>query len=302
MALEGFESPEHEREFIAHVNQGRVSLKFAYSGYGAIAHDNLARQASYHDVVGHASLEAECLRRSAADLSDVCELGPGNGVHSAALLLALEQTQPVRRYLAMDFSEGLLAICLNRIKHALSGLECSARIWDVELGPSVAIDQWRHGPTLLWFIGHTIGNLHDPAGALTNIYRSLQPGDRVLISVALRSESAADLLESYCNPAFTAAALAPFRMIGLDLPDEALRLSVDRHGSVVGYVELPTTTPRPDSLTGAPQIIECFLSRRFELPDIISLVELAGFAPLAPPTLGPGGRNAALLVGLRGGL
>jgi len=296
MINSGFENALHEAEFASQVIQGRVSLKFAYSGLASLTHDTLASQASYHEVVGEAELEAECLSNSNKEFKEICELGPGNGVHSSQLLLATQDQIQTARYLALDFSEELLRICTRRISAALPNLETSAQTWDVEKGPTHAVNSWRSGPILFWFIGHTIGNLHNPLQALRHIYLSLQAEDIILVSASLQTTGLASPLDTYRNEIFTAAALKPFRMIGLDLTDSSLALHLDQDGSIVGLVTLPDKATRPPILKDSPHIVECFRSRSFSIEELTRIIELAGFSIIETPTISPSRNNAAFLL------
>lgn len=290
----GFESAEHRSTFVAQARAGRVSLKYAYSGSAAVTHNALAEESSYHSVVGEAELERSCLLAAGVLVRDVCELGPGNGVHSSALLRALAPS--VERYLALDFSADLLEICRSRIEAAAPSAEVRCATWDVESGPTVAIDRWRSGQTVCWFIGHTIGNLHDPVTALRNIEASLRPGDVLLVSAALRANGGEDLLDPYRNPVFTAAALEPFRMLGIAVPDSAFELDVDHEGTITGRVNLELCENIPSDLSGAPSAIECFRSRRFDSEDLIALLRHGGFEALSKPVIADDGGNIALAL------
>lgn len=285
VAVAPFERPEHRRAVERGILAGVLSLKFAYAGSAAYTHDTLTRQEGYQAVTGPASHVRETLRRAGLDdLPDIVEIGPGNGTTSLALIHQLQDAkQPPRRFLGLDFSRTLLDLAGRNFAAERPDVDFTAGVWDVEGGGTPAIRDWRLGgaPVPVLFLGSTVGNLEDPAGALRHIHDSMGTGDTLVLGATLRGPGtdAAAMVGPYRTDVFRAAALEPLLACGLG--DDDLGFTVEYTGrEVVGTA----TLRRPVALSGAElpagHRVRCFRSRRFTAAEIDVLIRRAGLEPL----------------------
>lgn len=285
----GFESQQHEESIWRALKARVVPLKFAYAGSAAHTHNRLASQGSYQHVAIATDAEVHSavglLGSRIADIS-ICEIGPGNGIHTVAFLRAFRQAGAlVPGYLGLDFSKELLDILKTRLQHDEPGLATHFHAWDFETEPTSVIGAWRRmsATLLIMMIGHTIGNPESPVSCLRNLYASAQPGDFLLLSAMLRgTDTPANLVQPYLNDVFTAAALEPLRMCGLNLAEGKFRARWDESASsVIGEFVLDiaqSVSHRGETLQFEPgSTIRCFLSRRFQENEIVAILSDAGW-------------------------
>jgi L-histidine N-alpha-methyltransferase len=275
----------HRRALLNSIAEGRVPLKFAYVGRAAHTHDRYARTADYAGMMASAERESGVFLRSGCcdpAVADVAEIGPGNGVHSAALLASLRaQGLPIRRYLGVDFSSTLLSISRRTLgDHFRGDLAVDTALWDVESSPSSVIEYWRPaaGPIMVCLVGHTLGNFENPLHAMRNIAGILRPGDLLLASVLLRPASGSDdvSMSAYRTDEFRRAALEPMIAAGMNVSDLELAI-IYRDGAFVGEVTL-----RRDARLGGLRLprgysFRCFVSRRFRTGEVVGLLRQAGW-------------------------
>lgn len=242
-----------------------LPLRYAYLGAAGRAHVQFARTAGYRDVTLMTHEEAACLRW--ADLTaavDVCEIGPGDGRHSVAILNVLKP--PPDRYLALDVSDYLLEVAKGRLEGPFSDTKFDTASWDFEAGATSAIDGWRgeHG-LLILFLGQTLGNTRMPGAVLRNLRASAEPGDSLLVSVALHDErlTEAEQLRPYDNEAFTRGNIASLESLGVDPQRATFRL--DWQGqAVLGIVHMADPMVHDGwEVLPAGSEITTFYSRRF---------------------------------------
>jgi L-histidine N-alpha-methyltransferase len=321
---------------LAYLDDGYLPLKFAYTGSAAFTHAELARTDGYAAVVGTTPLEVETLFSSltCGVPTQIAEVGPGTGDHSAQFLAGLRQaaarsrdlrrdrsSQGPHRYLGLDFSATLLSMAAARVSdafHAPSpsaafafppsssrlgpGPEVSTVLWDLESGRTGGIEAWRRGDEriLVCILGHTLGNLEDPAQALRNLAFSTRTGDLLLLGVTLCPQSYDEsdpgvVLYPYENEVFTAAVLEPLRAAALadGAADFAVRL-VGR--TVIGEA----TLTRPVELAGRryprSTTIRCFASARFLVPEVLDLLRGAGWRTVNWGTDESGDHLAAVAI------
>jgi len=262
-AIERFEGEENLKGFLDELSQGCTSLKYAYIGPAAFTHDELAKRDGYKSNVDATSVESRLLARFG--IPDRVEIGPGNALHSLQVFDELPAAHRPRRTLLLDFSQALLSLCLARMI-ARGVPELSQAQWDFESGPTSAVREWRDSlaqPLLAMVIGHTLGNPADVLSVLRNIGHSLEPADRLLVSIALRTD--VDPLPNYRTPEFFMAATEPFRMIGLGLEPSRLQLAIGPSGSVLAHVDLTASEiALIEDVFGvmARSRVRCFESRR----------------------------------------
>lgn len=283
--VDGFESARHRAEFAECLRSRNLPLKFAYTGSAAHTHDRLSRSSGYQSVIGPVHAEANAFA-TAAQLSGggtrVVEIGPGNGAHSRAFLERLADLGRLpEAYYALDFSETLLGLARTRIAdspHRPARID--GGLWDVEEGPSTLIEQWRNGPEPLiaCFFGNTIGNVENPAGALSNLAESLRSGDILVMSTTLLPERAIaeELLNPYRTEVFRAAVLEVFKLAGIGL--HAVRLEIEFEGGAVqGIVECVEPLEFSGVRLEKGEKVHCFVSRRFTVGEVQTLLNLSGW-------------------------
>ena len=274
--MKGFETNQHAREFWQALKNSVVPLKFAYTGSAAFTHNVLAKQASYKQVAGETAIEIEAVMQSIAPKRtslEVCDIGPGNAMHSILFLSELQDRDLVlTRYLALDFSATLLGIAREAIAENLPALEFHSSIWDFEKSSTEAIRNWRSSTNaLVTLTGHSLGNAQLPERVLSNIGASCDPGDMLVLGVALMAVDAVkdDIVGDYENDIFKSAALEPLRMAGVPVEQGRLSLTFsDAEQAVVGdFVSGAHTNLQfeDDAITITPgDKIRCFISRRFQ--------------------------------------
>lgn len=196
-------------------------------------------------------------------------------MHTEHLWRRVDQDKRPDRYLFLDFSRDLMALCRSRLEApnaALANCNISTEMWDFEVGATDAVERWRQNSSVLaLLIGHTLGNPANPVGVIQNIRNSLRQGDQLLISLSLRSDDRKTLDSYASSQVFRAAATEPFRMAGLSITPDDLRLRVDEYGSIIGTVVLGNSRP-----FGVPREVTCFRSRRFSEAQAVSMIEAAG--------------------------
>lgn len=275
-----FENAEHRADVVAGIVAGIVPLKYAYAGSAARSHDQLARSHGYLDVVGSAALEADalgCLMPYAELPPGLVEIGPGNGMRTVGLLSHLwDRGAPVRRYLALDFSRTLLAICRHELASAVAGrLTVQTGVWDMESGPSPLIDEWRvdGNPIVVGLLGQTLGNVESTVETLAYIYASMTPGDVLVVTLALVGEQPVEnILAPYRTPMFRDAVLEPLLATGIAPDDIELQLSVT-DATVIGEVVFRSATTVGPHAIEAGHKVRCFRSQRFDAGQLPALFD-----------------------------
>jgi len=276
-----FESASHERDVINGIISGVLPLKYAYAGSAARTHDRLARSDGYLSVIGSAVAEADALMRLAPAvrlLSALVEIGPGNGEHTTALLTHLRtRGAPIRRYLGLDFSATLLAVCRDRLATTPGpDVRVSTGIWDIEAGPSPLIHRWREAsdPIVVGLFGQTLGNVESASDTLANIHGSMMTGDVLVVTLALWQEGQAeeDILAPYRTTVFRHAVLEPLRAAGVAAEQVDLRIAVSDM-TVIGEAVFRSPVTVGGCVLGAGHTVRCFRSRRFEAVGVPTLLD-----------------------------
>lgn len=273
-----------------------VPLKFAYAGDSARTHDRLAQRNSYQSVSGDVTLEAATLDSSIGIRNlppNLCEIGPGNGIHSSLLLLKFIQAGYLPdRILWIDFSARLLAIATSRIRNPEIKRRVTTGTWDVEASGTSIIRAWRPKGSyaLILFTGQTLGNVDSPGSVLRNLAHSARRGDKLLLGIALAgSKSPDEELATYQNPVFTRAAIQPLLTLGIPRKAGTFVLSYVPHPeTIVGtFVLKRGVTLRRNGaveVINSGESIECFVSRRFRLRRLLSLLRDSGWVPFNSAT------------------
>jgi len=268
------------------IEAGHVPLKFAYAGSAAYTHDQYANTIAYTDMMASAAEESGTLVSSGlcrSPVHSVAEVGPGNGLHSVALLRHLAALGvPVNRYLGMDFSATLLNITCTRLRQCFgTELVVDAKIWDIEDQSSMCVEHWRIGTDalLVCLLGHTLGNTEDPAQALTNLRTSLRDDDILLASVLLRRAvpPAEQDFAAYRTAEFRQAALEPLLAAGLDPRDLEFTVRYENDAFIGEALLLRDARLQHANLSSGFRV-RCFLSRRFDAPSVLRMFEQTGWS------------------------
>jgi L-histidine Nalpha-methyltransferase len=283
-----FEDPTHSDSVAQFIREGVLPLRYAYAGSAAFTHDRLAWSDGYRAVIGSVELEVRALDAdgdATACLSRVVEIGPGNGVHTVALLQTLVgRGFRCLDYLGLDFSATLLDLAISRIRETFGGaLSLRHAVWDIESGLSAYVEQWRcgngsGGPVLACLLGHTLGNVESGLDVLEHVHGSLRAGDILMAGVTLHPPSAeyAMVLAPYRTDVFRAAALEPLHAAGIE-PDD---VQFDVHfadGVVVGQAEFRRSVRVGQWMVPSGHILRCFCSRRFVMDDVRTMFTRTGW-------------------------
>jgi L-histidine Nalpha-methyltransferase len=279
----------HRDAILGHIAASELPLKYAYVGSAAITHAELADSVSYHDAAGSARHEASAACAIAPEaLSQMVEIGPGTGRHTASFLSHVRQKGcRVERYLGLDFSSDLLEMARDTLVGDRDQAPGTARPaadvawWDLEDGPTDVIERWRTdaGPVLACLLGQTLGNVESPADTLLNLSKSLRPDDFMLLGLAPRfDDSQPDRYLAPCRSVvFRRAALEPLRQAGI--PEDALELQLEyTDNTVVGTALITMPVTCGEISLEAGHVVRCYLSRRFDAPTVTSLLENAGWS------------------------
>jgi L-histidine Nalpha-methyltransferase len=280
-----FETVDHESEFWRALKARRVPVKFAYTGEAAYTLDRVAAQDGYKSVAGTTELEVSALETVTRPQSraswPVCDVGPGNALHSNRFLQFMQNAgYKVGAYLGLDFSSSLLNIAIQRLSESFPEVTFAGSVWDFEASPTVAIANWRprNESVLISLLGQTLGNPDDPVAVLRNLHASSLSDDILLIGVSLLGNQNDDeILSPYRNDIFRDAILRPLQMMGLDPSHGEFRLSFRREkAAVIGYFVFNTaaTLERHGEHCKFEkgEKIECFFSRRFLSGELESML------------------------------
>lgn len=157
-----------------------------YDDVGSELFDEITRLAEYYPtraeralLLAHAKDVAEATRAVT-----LVELGAGTCTKSRILLDAFRATGTLRRYVAVDVAESTLVAATEQIASEYPELEVSATIADFHhLEGLMAFE----GPTLVAFLGGTIGNLEptERARFLVGLDAELAHADALLLGTDL---------------------------------------------------------------------------------------------------------------------
>jgi L-histidine N-alpha-methyltransferase len=160
--------------------------KWFYDARGSELFDDITRLEEYYPT----RRETEILTREAAAIArrtgaaTLLELGSGTSTKTLLLLDALAETGQLQRIVPFDVCEPVLRAAGPELAGRYPGVRVDAVVGDFE----------RHlgrlpmeGPTLIAFLGGTIGNLTPPERAkfLGELADQMQPGDWLLLGTDL---------------------------------------------------------------------------------------------------------------------
>lgn len=275
----------------------QLPSRYLYDALGSALFDAICRLPWY----GLTRAERQLLERhgtaildACAPLTDLVELGPGNGEKLMALLLARDDAAPSLRVHLVDVSRAALAIASGLVS-GLHAVQVVTHQTTYEAGlADVSREQSGHGRTLALFLGSNLGNFHPPdaEALLRQMYDALQPGDLFLMGVDLVKPEA-DLVRAYDDPLGVTAAfnrnllVRMNRELGADFDVAAFRHRAiwnARESRIESYlvsgraqqVHIPAA-----GLTvalAADEAIWSESSYKFTVDGVFAVLEAAGFA------------------------
>jgi L-histidine N-alpha-methyltransferase len=175
----------------------RLPPRWLYDDAGSRLFDEITRLEEYYPT----EAEREILRRHAADIVAACdattlvELGSGTSDKTRLLLDAFTATGRLERFVPFDVSEQTLRDAAAQLARRYPGLQVEALVGDFTLHLGHLPPG---GPTLVAFLGGTIGNFYveERAAFLGALADSLHPGDWLLLGTDL-VKSADRLIAAY---------------------------------------------------------------------------------------------------------
>lgn len=116
------------------------------------------------------------------------ELGAGSAAKTRLVLDAMRATGAARAYVPIDVSAEFLAETARDLRRAYPGLAVQPMVADI--AEPLALDDGLPSPTLIAFLGSTIGNFSsaDAARLLRGLRDAMRDGDRLLLGVDLRKD------------------------------------------------------------------------------------------------------------------
>lgn len=188
----------------------QLPSRYLYDALGSALFDAICRLPWY----GLTRAELRLLDRhgpaildACAPLTDIVELGPGNGEKLMALLHARDASGASLRVHLVDVSRDALAMASGLLA-GLPAVQIVTHQTTYEAGlTDVGREQSGHGRTLALFLGSNLGNYHPPdANALLRqMFEALQPGDLFLMGVDLVKPEA-ETVQAYDDPLGVTAA------------------------------------------------------------------------------------------------
>jgi Histidine-specific methyltransferase, SAM-dependent len=282
----GFESENQLKAFIKALSGAAIPGKFAYVGEAAATYNTHALTREYGQVTRSVADESSLLLKvwgqGLNSVTTLVDVGPGNGLHSVALLRRLLSTASwlPRDYLAIDYSSRMAGLATQNIEHLVSGIQVNSIVYDIEnplIQASSALPAVSESTYLL--LGNTIGNVESIPRAIQGIRDLAGRGARLLIGCALFEEycSTESYLRPYQMSTYIECVLHPLVMIGV--PRRAIVFSVEFDPNtrtiftLARFKELFLTTILDESVVvKAGSTIRCSMSRRFlpgEIPNLL---------------------------------
>ena len=288
----GFESEDQLRAFIRALSGAAIPGKFAYVGEAAATYNAHALTKEYgqvtRSVVDESALLLEVWGQELNLIRTLVDVGPGNGLHSVALLRRLSSTVDwsPSEYLAIDYSLHMAEIAKRNIKRLNSEIKINSILYDIEGAFAQAESHLLNVHESIYFLlGNTIGNVESISRAVQGMRNIVGNGARLLIGCALFDEyrSAESYLKPYRMNTYRDCVLHPLIMIGV--PSYAITFAVEFNpdtriiSTLARFKEdFSTTVLGEDVVVKAGSTIRCALSRRFlpgEIPDLLNQLNIS---------------------------
>jgi L-histidine Nalpha-methyltransferase len=283
----GFESEGQLREFIRALSSAAIPGKFAYVGEAAAIYNTHALTREYSQVTRSVADESSLLREvwnlELNSISTLVDVGPGNGLHSVALLQRLLSTANwlPSKYLAVDYSMHMAELAKQNMKRLIPEIQVNSILYDIE-GTFTQTSSYLPNvfESIYFLLGNTIGNVELISRAIRGIRRLAGSGARLLIGCALFEEyrSAESYLKPYWMNTYRDCVLHSFMIIGV--PRHIIAFAVEFDSStktiftLVRFQEDFQASVLGESVVvKAGSTIRCALSRRFLPGEIPSLLK-----------------------------
>lgn len=276
-----YENEDHLLSLAAGLHHRVIPTKYAYTGSGAEKIERFGYDYPDEYLDGRAADEVTGLvgfLSAAALPKQICDIGPSNGIHTVQFLDHYDSVASCGRYLGLDISEKLLSVAEARLR-ARQSRDYRLELCDIEQERAqVAFDWRRDEPMLFCLFGGTLGNFQDPLSALVNIRESSLPGDVLALGLFSGSsgQSVEELIAYYSSPAILDMVTEPLRMIGIADDVMESRIHVEEQ-SVICSVRLLAPVACLGSSLAAEDVIRCFISRRYTVESVNSLLYGAGW-------------------------
>lgn len=230
-----FENRKQFSDYLEALRGKILPAKLAYCGHCAYTHDKLARSQEYglFDIelkLIEDEFPSTILPKLDKNGLNVFDVGPGNGLKAAKVLMILHQELPIFKYVALDYSAELLKIAKRNISSKFPSLDMVTYQIDVEVVNFreivVQIQTETGHSNLLLFLGSTLSNPMDRLGTLRNIRESMGLQDYLLLGAELyKPASINKMLNHYRNETFYQAILSFLTFAGLKRDDGLLEVS-----------------------------------------------------------------------------
>ena len=278
------------RRGLGSAEQKWVPAKYLYDEVGSALFDAITVLPEY----GLTRADVRLLRDHSPSIAEQClgvtrvvELGSGNGLKTSAILSSLP---PSTVYHPIDLSPAALASCRNQLPEFqvepiesdfLHGLEAATALREP------------HEALLVLFLGSNIGNFgrNEIPNFLSEVRARLRPGDSFLIGADLMND-VGRLLLAYDDPAGVTAAfnrnlLARLNRVfdgDFDLrcfdhearwKSDQRRIEMHLRARTTQHVHLNALNF--EALVQAGESIHTESSHKFELPELVTVLESSGF-------------------------
>jgi L-histidine Nalpha-methyltransferase len=287
----GYESREQLLAIMDSLAAGTVPSKFAYVGQAADTHNAYASTDEYghvtKDIIQEARLLLEVWGNDIDGITTLIDFGPGNGLHTVALLRHLSSAAnwSPRQYLGVDFSRTLAEMAKRNIVRSMDNVTVRSVTRDLEdISTIVKPMSQDSSRAIHLLLGNTIGNVESPFATLLRIRGLAGDGGRLMIGCSLfdGSRTAESYVEPYHVPAYRMGVLRPLTM--LRIPIESIKLIVTFDGDTkTVFTSVQLWQDVSLDLLGRRLVIRegttlrCFISRRFCPGELPGLLREAGF-------------------------
>jgi uncharacterized SAM-dependent methyltransferase len=307
----GFESGDQLKAFIKALSDAAIPGKFAYVGEAAATYNTHALTSEYsqvtRSVAEESSLLLEVWGQELNSTSTLVDVGPGNGLHTIALLqrlLSAANWLP-SEYLAIDYSLHMAELAKRNMKRLVPGIQVNSILEDIENTFTRAPSRLPNVLESIYFLlGNTAGNVESISQAMRGISNLAGNGARLLIGCALFEERRS--VESYLKPyrmdTYRDCVLRPLMMIGV--PRHIIEFAVEFNSNtrtistLARFKEDFSTAVLDDSVVvKAGSTVRCALSRRFlpgEIPNLLKQLNISVLGMAEDPPNGHGTYCAVL--------
>ena len=173
-----------------------INNKFTYKGEGADYWDQFYQENDENGTYLTPQRTKESLEKylpiiidkmKGFDEVNIVEIGPGNAQPVISFIKKLKAKLPLKKYIGVDISQGLLDQAVENLESEMDDLECIKINRDIERDRvdtafSFSYSQNTKVANIVLLLGGTILNSYETNSILQNIRRSLSPDDILLFS------------------------------------------------------------------------------------------------------------------------